>query len=352
MEGDIALSRENILARCLGIAQSHYLNVPYKNASISDLFGVNGIENKAVEICHYCTTDTLYSILKKECLRFTDVRFLNDSTEFVEIIPLIKIVLNTGDYDQSFKNFILESNVLNELEDYKQPYIGISSKTHEYKKLSYRTYTCSFSTNSDSLNMWNYYATTSGINIVFDFAWNMIRGSEKTDTNTINKLNNDILLYRGVVLYDLEDKKKCILELLNQLSAVYMEAKTELDEYGNLILSTFKESINHMRCFFKNDFFSGEEEYRIVIKIPDVLLIEDNYKNCTNIKGKGFFRRGNVLIPYIDYELQKSSIKRITLNPYNGKNSMFELGIKELLWTYQLQDVEIAYSNIPIRKYD
>ena len=352
MEGDIALSRENILARCLGIAQSHYLNVPYKNASISDLFGVNGIENKAAEICHYCTTDTLYSILKKECLRFTDVRFLNDSTEFVEIIPLIKIVLNTGDYDQSFKNFILESNVLNELEDYKQPYIGISSKTHEYKELSYRTYTCSFSTNSDSLNMWNYYATTSGINIVFDFAWNMIRGSEKTDTNTINKLNNDILLYRGVVLYDLEDKKKCILELLNQLSAVYMEAKTELDEYGNLILSTFKESINHMRCFFKNKFFSGEEEYRIVIKIPEDLLIGNEYKDCTNIKEKGFFRRGNVLIPYIDYELQKSSIKRITLNPYNGKNSMFELGIRELLWSYQLQDIEITYSNIPIRKYD
>ena len=352
MEGDIALLRKNILAKCLGISQSHYLNAPYKNASISDLFGVNGIENKAVEICHYCTIDTLYSILKKECLRFTDVRFLNDSTEFVEIIPLIKIVLNTGGYDQSFKNFILESNVLNELEDYKQPYIGISPKTHEYRELSYRTYTCSFSTNSDSLNMWNYYATTSGINIVFDFAWNMIRGSEKTDTNTINKLNNDILLYRGVVLYDLEDKKKCIVELLNQLSAVYMEAKTELDEYGNLILSAFKESINHMRCFFKNEFFSGEGEYRIVIKIPDYLLIEDNYKNCTNIKERGFFRRGNVLIPYIDYELRKSSIKRITLNPYNGKNSMFELGIRELLWSYQLQDIEVTYSNIPIRKYD
>lgn len=352
MEGDIDLFAKNILAKCLGISQSHYLNAPYKSASIVDLFGVNGIENKAVEICHYCTVDTLHSILKNGCLRFTDVRFLNDSTEFVEIIPLIKIVLNKGDYDQNFKNFILGSNVLRELEDYKQPYVGASQRAHEFKELSYRTYTCSFSTNNDSLNMWNYYATTSGLNIVFDFAWNMIKDSEKSNTNTINKLSNDILIYRGVILYNSADKEKCIAELLNQLNMVYKDVQNELDKYRDLILSAFKESINHMRCFFKNKFFSGEEEYRIVIKIPEDLLIENEYKDCTNIKEKGFFRRGNVLIPYIDYELQKSSIKRITINPYNGKNSMFELGIRELLWSYQLQDIEITYSNIPIRKYD
>lgn len=346
------MSHENILAKCLGISRCHYLNVPYKNASISDLFGVNGIENKAGKICHYCTVDTLYSILKNSCLRFTDVRFLNDSTEFVEIIPLIKVVLNTYNYDPNFKNFILESNVINELEDYKQSYIGISQRTHEYKELSYRTYTCSFSTNNDSLNMWNYYATQSGLNIVFDFAWNMMKGSEESDTNATNKLNNDIFIYRGIVLYDPEDKKQCIAELLNQLSIVYKDAKNELDKYGDLILSTFKESVNQMRCFFKNISFSGEEEYRIVIRIPEDFLIKDDYKKYTAIKEKGFFRRGNILIPYIDYEFQKSSIKRITLNPYNGKNSMLELGIKELLWTYQLQNVEIVSSNIPIRKYD
>lgn len=106
-----------------------------------------------------------------------------------------------------------------------------------------------------------------------------------------------------------------------------------------------------MRCFFKNAFFSGEEEYRMVIKIPEDLLLEDNYKKCTNIKEKGFFERGNTLIPYIDYEFEKSSIKRITINPYSDKNMMFEK-IQKLLSTYRLQNVEIVGSNIPIRKYD
>ena len=45
------------------------------------------------------------SIIEKQCLRFTDVRFLNDSTEFLEIIPLIEHVLTNGNYSSSFKQF-------------------------------------------------------------------------------------------------------------------------------------------------------------------------------------------------------------------------------------------------------
>lgn len=341
-----------IFARCLAISQKCFLNEAYKTSPIVDLYTINGIENKATEICHYCTVDTLYSILKNECLRFTDVRFLNDSTEFTEAISLIKLVLNTENYTQGFRNFILESDIIKELEEYRQSYTGISPKTHEYSELAYRTYTCSFSTNSDSLNMWNYYATTStGINLVFDFAWNMFKNSKKTDVNTMNKLENNIVIYRGLILYTLEDKKKCITKLLNELSIVYEEVKSELDTYKNLMLLAFKEAVNHMRCFFKNDHFSGEEEYRVVLKIPEVFLMEEEYENCWDIKENGFFRRENILIPYIDYKFQQSSIKRITINPYNKGNSMFELGIKELLWTYQLQNVKIVSSNIPIRKY-
>ena len=37
----------------------------------------------------------------------------------------------------------------------------------------------------------------------------------------------------------------------------------------------FKESINHMRCFFKNESFACENEYRIVLKIPEELLLTE-----------------------------------------------------------------------------
>ena len=40
------------------------------------------------------------------------------------------------------------------------------------------------------------------------------------------------------------------------------------------------------------------------------------------------------------------------MNPYVENNSVFELGIKELLWANDLEEVRVVKSNIPVRKYD
>lgn len=96
-----------IISKCMTISRSHFLNTPYKGEAVIDLYKVDGFANKASGICHYCTVDTLKAILENNTLRFTDVRFLNDSTEFVEIIPLIKEVLNEEHYTSSFREFIL-----------------------------------------------------------------------------------------------------------------------------------------------------------------------------------------------------------------------------------------------------
>jgi len=93
------MSDKNIMAKCCAIASSHFLNTPYKNVPILDLYAPDAFENKAAEICHYCTIDTLKAILDENRLRFTDVRFLNDSTEFIEIIPLIGAVVSNGNYE-------------------------------------------------------------------------------------------------------------------------------------------------------------------------------------------------------------------------------------------------------------
>ena len=71
------------------------------------------------------------------------------------------------------------------------------------------------------------------------------------------------------------------------------------------------------------------------------------------INAKGVFKKGNILIPYVDYKFKLESIKGITINPYEKEtDSMFELGIRNLLWVNGLETVKIAHSNIPIRKYD
>lgn len=151
---------EKCIAKCIEISQSHFLYVPYKDLTIDQIYGVDGIGNKASRICHYCSVDVLKNILENESLRFSDVRFLNDSTEFIEIIPLVKYVAQHEEYASEFIDMILNESLIKELESYRQPYIGKEKNTQNYAEKVYRTYTCSFSTNKDSLTMWNYYATS------------------------------------------------------------------------------------------------------------------------------------------------------------------------------------------------
>ncbi len=159
------------------------------------------------------------------------------------------------------------------------------------------------------------------------------------------------MIYHGMILYSRDDKKKCVAELLNRLAEIFEEVGNDLEKYKGSILYAFKEAINNMRCFFKNESFRSEEEYRTVLKIPEDLLMAETIAD--EINAKGVFKKGNILIPYMDYKFKLESIKRITINPYEKENdSMFELGIRNLLWMKELENVKIVHSNIPIRKYD
>ncbi|MDO4344561.1 MAG: DUF2971 domain-containing protein [Eubacteriales bacterium] len=341
----------NIIAKCMGIAEATYFYILYKDQNIIEMYAPGGFMNKATGICHYCTIDTLKVILNKGCLRFSDVRFLNDSTEFVEILRWIENLIMTDSFSSDFRRLILESDEMKELEEYRQSYIGVSNTTRKYKV--YRTYTCSFSTDNNALSMWNYYAQSAeGVNITFDHSWNMFDGSNRSEVYVGEKLENEIMIYRGLVIYKNEDKKKCIMELLNRLQEVYDEAKDDIKNNQGHILYAFKQAVNNMRCFFKNEYFECENEYRIVLRIPEELLLQKEKDGDSDIVEKGQFKRGNTLIPYVDYKFKKSSVERIVINPYiKDESGIFELGIKELLWMNQMQGIPIVHSNIPLRKY-
>ena len=105
--------QSSIIAQCIGIANSHFLNTPYKDLPVHKMYAPDGIANKASWICHYCTIDAFKAIIEKNCLRFSDVRFLNDSTEFIEIIPLIRAVILKDDLMQlngTSRNIFLENS--------------------------------------------------------------------------------------------------------------------------------------------------------------------------------------------------------------------------------------------------
>ena len=117
------------------------------------------------------------------------------------------------------------------------------------------------------------------------------------------------------------DKQKCIKALLDNL-------------YGTLDGSDVREGLSAV----------------ISLKIPEELLLEETTGQDGILK-KGQFKRENILIPYVDYKFKRDSLKGITLNPYvKEKESVFELGIRELLWQNKIHNVQIYRSAIDRRR--
>ena len=84
--------------------------------------------------------------------------------------------------------------------------------------------------------------------------------------------------------------------------------------------------------------------------LPEELLLEETTGQDGILK-KGQFKRENILIPYVDYKFKRDSLKGITLNPYvKEKESVFELGIRELLWQNKIHNVQIYRSAIDRRR--
>lgn len=350
MKNNMINKQSEIHARCNKICKVHYGNTLYNNLDIVDCYLPNGPANKARSISHYCSCDVLRSILNNRCLRFSDVRFLNDATEFVEIIPIINHVLDKGKYENAFKKLIQESDEMRQLESYVQSYTGRIRSTGSHETVSYRTYTCSFSGDGDALGLWNSYTLPGdGVSIRFKHAKDIFGVCRKAESADVEKLGNNIIARRGPVIYRDKDKEKCIRRLFEDLNNVFQVAAEDIDKFKNLILASFVDAVNNLRCFFKNEAFEFEKEYRIVLNVPENLLRFD--VNSDEFK-TGQFKRGNILIPYIDFPINIKSIKKIVLNPImKEQDGMFELGIKELLWQNKMEDVKVYKSRIPLRKY-
>ena len=97
--------------------------------------------------------------------------------------------------------------------------------------------------------------------------------------------------------------------------------------------------IEHIRVPFRRKMIrlACENEYRIVLKMPEELLLAEECSG--DIFRKGQFKRGNILIPFVDYKFKRDNIKHIVTNPFiREENSMFELGIRELLWQNKMED--------------
>ncbi|MBL4932257.1 DUF2971 domain-containing protein [Clostridium paridis] len=301
-------------------------------------------------IYHYTSIEGLKGILDNSSLRFTNGKYLNDSTEFLHGINKIK---ECAENIKKKQNNIENKNEIDKLFDEK-----IKLLIEKVIIKSKNTFILSTSLNNDSLMLWSNYSNYSGYSIGINFEklrkfifggyWGVSEESERIkyscsngeikdyytlDEETYNQnmmngkyplvdfcgviynedIQNELILYDLRVLYE-----DICMKYYNKLdfksnSGIYKDEKLSfiIDEIVEGIAASFSLII----VYFKNKGFYPEEEFRITITVFD----EFNLKEILN------FRTSNgIFMPYIEsvfmsYEGSKIfPIDSITIGPINS----------------------------------
>lgn len=299
-------------------------------------------------VFHYTSPEALMSILQSTHLRFTDCQFLNDKSEYTHIhIPLkqafeeIKDSLHDDYMSGLIQEYLDHGYQYSELIQEK-PDVGFKG----LRMYEMRYYVFCTSLDNDLLNMWNYYVkggNYQGYNIGI---------SVKDIINSFSNITDEkVNIYFGPIIYTDREKiellKRIILDIDQKLSRA-LEKITDIQERGittDIHYGELLSYIQNYRLFFKDGSFSGEKEYRFVIKMPAA-----QQKHSSNTPQVNYSIRQGVITPHCDVRFEKEGvIKKITLAPMMD-HELAKVGLERYLHDQGYKkEIIIDNSNIPIR---
>lgn len=242
-----------------------------------------------MELYYYTTTQTMQYILQNGDIYATNLRYMNDSEEYIngleEIYKLMHNRAIVEEWEKSRK-YTIREEALNEV---------FNDETLEQNKRDLDYYSISFCEKNDLLSQWAIYARESGVSIKmnfskdkYDFAafseieetkgepqkmWSGIPEKVQYFTYESMKGDNDLYRTRGN-------------EILNKLYKVG-EIQEDRDDK--------KEQWKYISTFVKRYDFFQEAEYRLVFDL----------KNALDVPRIDYRNDKNVLKPYIDVYCQE-----------------------------------------------
>jgi hypothetical protein len=212
----------------------------------------------------------------------------------------------------------------------------------------FRYYILCTSGNPDTSSMWSYYVKNGnyqGYNLKIDV--------EKVGIKLENILENiDIKakVISGEVIYE-KDNRLSYSDIKNFINDSLNKYKFENKEQRiSVLLYKIQEILNHQKFFFKNPAFKNEEEFRIILKIPN------DFKETENGKFALKYRVGasGIITPYIEWKFAEDNesiseiIKEITLAPMIEEEIAKE-GFKRFLADEDIKNIRINQSSIKLR---
>ena len=285
-------------------------------------------------VFHYTSGVALENIIKNKTLWITKSDFLNDKTEYMYALNLVKKVF--------------------EKNDYKHLSISLSQINKEIKSDLSRSFIFSTSQNNDSINLWGNYTKCEGYNIgfnlnkIFDIQWSgkiYVTGNKRNRDGTLRKhfltrkdQYKSVIMSPGKVIYDMKIQESIISDIFDFLDRTfnsyyfYLNEINDMDQRGfemlkhhfNLSIGTALRILSSQIQLFKNPVFAQDEEYRIIFDVKSRLDV---------IKYRQF---NGVFIPYIEVVFDNNTdktgmpINSITIGPKNNLD-IAEKGLKLFL---------------------
>ena len=308
---------------------------------------------------HYTSSNALMAILKTNqkgtgFVRFTDSRYMNDRSEHLFFIKRLLEYLekkrNTYPFCQEVVNELLLKK--HTVDEYTSLAVANIEETEfdSFLFTNSRHFLFCLSKQDDSLHMWNYYVhngSYQGYNIgirIYDFLKNF-------DDGEISGKKSPITFYCGDVLYSQAKQDEEIESLCSTIESygTKYDGDTLTLHIGMGFLWTYIECYG---LFFKDESFSNEKEYRIVIQYAEPVVGKSVSSffcanNPTNIE-YSFFERNGVLVPCLSVPLAKNAVKRITMAPIL-ESQIASISVNEYLEANGYSKVEVRQSTIPIR---
>lgn len=280
------------------------------------------IQYPKIDLYHYTSIGSLFSILQNETIRLTDYRFLNDTQELSYALNWLKDYL-APKAEEEFGKKVLTA--IDNVEHGKIERIKSISDGSPYMQrylCDIHYYILSLSRRYDDLAMWRMYAK-DGCCIKFnsqklkEFFYGF-RGAnlEKGLMNLID----------GEVEYEIKESTRHAINY-------FYSIKNELMIYDEIL----------MFCLlFKSPSFSFEHEYRMGIPFEDQYLGE----NCS----KEFLLSGTTIRPQLELKNFpiRDIIEEITISPF-VTSELTKIGIQELLISKGISPDVVRLSQISIR---
>ncbi|MBQ8860662.1 MAG: DUF2971 domain-containing protein [Ruminococcus sp.] len=299
-------------------------------------------------VYHYTSTDGLLGILEnngspKISLRFTQYDSLNDTKERQDI----KDTLVEYCVIQSKKKLI-STELVEKIRSIKlNDKITILKKTGESlevndgEKVEVKelvdnaesfTYLCCFSTNRDSLAMWNYYTKSNNYE---GYSLGLAVDDIKISKWDYKPYHIEVMK----VIYDKQDKFDLFEEYLLPILLEYDKCSQE-DRVD--ILNIITILMNSVQFIFKNEHFKHEQEVRAILRVPKEFCSDEKISKRKYRGSNGY------IVPYVELYLDKSALVNVTTAPLFEQDLAIN-NLSSMLNERGYPKVIIEPSSVPIR---